>query len=99
MAKKTETTEAAVLRLDALKHLGQGAVTASYDADLPEVVRMLNLALATELVCVLRYRRHHFMARGIHARIVATEFLAHSSEELGHADSFGCTHRAVGRRA
>jgi bacterioferritin len=87
MAKKTETTEAAVLRRDALKHLGQGAVTASYDADLPEVVRMLNLALATELVCVLRYRRHHFMARGIHARIVATEFLAHSSEELSHADS------------
>jgi bacterioferritin len=87
MAKKTETTEAAVLRRDALKHLGQGAVTASYDADLPEVVRMLNLALATELVCVLRYRRHHFMARGIHARIVATEFLAHSNEELGHADS------------
>ena len=87
MAKKSSSTETKGLRRDALKHIGQGAVTASYDADLPEVIRMLNLALATELVCVLRYRRHYFMARGIHARLVADEFLAHSNEELEHADS------------
>jgi bacterioferritin len=50
------------------------------------VLRLLNGALATELVCVLRYRRHHFMARGIHSQAVAAEFLAHANEELGHAD-------------
>ena len=47
---------------------------------------MLNDALATELICVLRYRRHHFMARGIHSQSVAQEFLVHSNEEQGHAD-------------
>jgi bacterioferritin len=47
---------------------------------------MLNASLATELVCVLRYRRHHFMARGIHSQSVAQEFLIHSNEEQGHAD-------------
>lgn len=50
------------------------------------LIKLLNDALATELVCVLRYRRHHFMARGIHSQAVAAEFLAHANEELGHAD-------------
>jgi DNA-binding ferritin-like protein len=49
-------------------------------------VRLLNEALATEIVCVLRYRRHHYMAKGIHATAVAEEFLRHSQEEQGHAD-------------
>lgn len=75
------------LRRDALKHLEQGAVTADYDADRVVLIQQLNQALATELVCVLRYRHHHFMARGIHARSVAQEFLVHANEELGHADS------------
>lgn len=75
------------IRRDARKHLELGAVTADYPADRSEVLRQLNQALATELVCVLRYRRHYFMARGIHARAVAAEFLAHSNDELGHADS------------
>ena len=66
--------------------LEQGAVTTGYDADLELVLSMLNDALATEIVCVLRYRRHHFMARGIHSQTVAAEFLAHANEELGHAD-------------
>jgi len=50
------------------------------------VLRLLDESLATELVCVLRYRRHHFMARGIHSQSVAQEFLVHSNEEQGHAD-------------
>lgn len=70
----------------AREHLEQGAVTAGYSADRMAVVQQLNQALATELVCVLRYRRHFFMAKGIHARSVAAEFLAHSNQELGHAD-------------
>jgi bacterioferritin len=72
------------LRNVASKHLERGAVTPGYSADRTEVLKQLNQALATELVCVLRYRRHFFMARGIHARGVAAEFLTHSDEELGH---------------
>jgi bacterioferritin len=87
MTKKSNISVTKVLRHDARKNLQQGAVTADYTADRGEVLKQLNQALATELVCVLRYRRHHFMARGIHSRAVAAEFLAHSNEELGHADS------------
>lgn len=74
------------MRRDARQHIEQGAVTADYSANREEVLKQLNEALATELVCVLRYRRHYFMARGIHSRGVAEEFLAHSNEELAHAD-------------
>ena len=87
MSKKSNITEIKDLRRDARKHLEQGAVTADYEADRVALLTQLNQALATELVCMLRYRRHHFMARGIHSRTVAAEFLAHSNEELGHADS------------
>mgnify|MGYP000860904390 CR=1 FL=1 len=73
-------------RAVARTHLEQGSVTAGYSADRPAVLQKLNEALATELVCMLRYRRHHFMAKGIHARGVAAEFLTHSNEELSHAD-------------
>lgn len=74
------------VRQQARKNIELGAVTSSYTADRPVVLKMLNESLATEIVCVLRYRRHHFMARGIQAQLVAGEFLAHSNEELGHAD-------------
>ncbi len=87
MSGQAKITEINEMRRDARKHLEQGAVTADYQADRSEVLKQLNEALATELVCVLRYRRHHFMARGIHSRTVASEFLAHANEELGHADS------------
>jgi bacterioferritin len=63
-----------------------GAVTDGYRADREMVVRLLNEALATEIVCVLRYRRHHYMANGIHATAVAEEFMKHSQEEQAHAD-------------
>jgi bacterioferritin len=79
-------TDIQTLRVQARKHIEQGAVTAGYTADRALVLKLLNDALATEMVCVLRYRRHHFMARGIDARSTADEFLVHSNEEQGHAD-------------
>jgi bacterioferritin len=64
----------------------KGAVTEGYRADREAVIRILNEALATEIVCVLRYKRHYFMAAGIHAQAVAQEFLEHANEEQEHAD-------------
>lgn len=86
MQKKSQLTDVETLRRNARAHVDNGAVTADYSADRTEVIKLLNEALATELVCVLRYRRHYFMASGIHARSIAPEFLAHSNEEQGHAD-------------
>ena len=64
----------------------KGAVTDGYKADLQTVLKVLNEALATELVCVLRYKRHQFMARGLNAQSVAEEFAEHAKEEQSHAD-------------
>ena len=86
MAKKPFLTDVKTLRARARKHIEQGAITAGYRADRTTVVKLLNEALATEIVCVLRYRRHHFMAVGINADSVAQEFLQHAVEEQGHAD-------------
>lgn len=80
-------TDVATLRAQARKQVEQGPVTDSYGADRVRVIEVLNEALATELVCVLRYRRHHFMATGIEAQPIAAEFLAHSIEEQVHADA------------
>ncbi len=74
------------LRSLARKNIDAGAVTNGYAADRITVIRLLNEALATELVCVLRYKRHYFMARGIHSDPVKAEFLAHAGEEMAHAD-------------
>ena len=74
------------LRKRARQHIEEGAVTKGYAADRDEVLRLLNEALATELVCVLRYKRHYFMAKGIHSDPVKAEFLAHAGEEMMHAD-------------
>jgi bacterioferritin len=79
-------TDTPTLRKRARQHLDDGSVTAGYTADRAMVLELLNDSLATELVCVLRYRRHHFMARGIHSQSVGQEFLDHSNEELIHAD-------------
>jgi bacterioferritin len=87
MADKSQLTDVTTLRAQARKHIEQGAVTPAYAADRDEVLRLLNEALATELVCLLRYRRHHFMATGMHARPVATEFMEHAVQEQGHADA------------
>jgi bacterioferritin len=74
------------LRRRARQHIEDGAVTAGYGADRTKVIAVLNEALATEIVCVLRYKRHYYMAQGIHAQAVAAEFLEHANEEQGHAD-------------
>jgi bacterioferritin len=75
------------IRQRAREHIEKGALTAGYKGNSESVVKLLNEALATELVCVLRYRRHYFMAQGIAAEPVAAEFLEHANEELAHADS------------
>jgi len=74
------------LRALARQNIDAGAVTTGYSADRITVIRLLNEALATELVCVLRYKRHYFMAKGIHSDPVKAEFLAHAGEEMAHAD-------------
>ena len=74
------------LRRRAREHIAQGAVTPGYHADRDVVLKLLNEALATEVICTLRYKRHHFMAKGIHAESVAAEFLEHAQEEQAHAD-------------
>jgi bacterioferritin len=79
-------TDIKELRRRARSHMEQGAVTEAYRADRDTVLRILNEALATEIVCVLRYKRHYYMASGIHAQAVAEEFLEHAGEEQGHAD-------------
>jgi len=84
--EKPFLTDIKTLRERARRHMEQGAVTEGYRADRETVVKVLNEALATEIVCVLRYRRHYFMASGIHAEAVAGEFLQHSNDEQGHAD-------------
>jgi bacterioferritin len=79
-------TDIKTLRERARQHIEKGAVTEGYRADRYTVVKILNEALATEIVCVLRYKRHYFMAKGINAESVASEFLQHANEEQGHAD-------------
>ncbi len=74
------------LRERARRHMEQGAVTESYKADRQQVVKVLNEVLATEIVCVLRYKRHYFMASGINSESVKDEFLQHANEEQQHAD-------------
>ena len=87
MANQPFLTDIKTLRERARQHIQNGAVTEGYSADRETVVKLLNEALATEIVCVLRYKRHHYMASGIHAESVAAEFLEHANEEQGHADS------------
>lgn len=78
-------TDVATLRQQARAHTEDGAVTAGYSLDRPRLLTLLNEALATELVCVMRYRRHHFVAHGLRAQAVAEEFMVHANQELDHA--------------
>jgi bacterioferritin len=89
VADKPFLTDIKTLRERARQHIERGAVTEGYSADRETVIKVLNEALATEIVCVLRYKRHYFMANGIHAESVAAEFLQHANEEQGHADQIG----------
>lgn len=86
MADQPFLSDIQTLRARARQHLEQGAVTPGYRADRQTVIKLLNEALATEIVCVLRYKRHYFMASGINAQSVAQEFLQHANEEQVHAD-------------
>jgi bacterioferritin len=79
-------SDVADIRTRARARLDSGAVTPSYNADLPRVLKLLNEALATEIVCTLRYRAHYFMANGVLAESVKKEFLQHAHEEQAHAD-------------
>lgn len=84
--KNTFLSDISELRRRARQHIEDGAVTDTYKGDRKTVLRVLNEALATEIVCVLRYKRHHYMAKGIHSQAVAEEFLEHAAEEQEHAD-------------
>lgn len=86
MANQPFLSDVQAIRKRAREHIEEGAVTAGYQADRATVLKLLNDALATEIVCTLRYRRHYFMAKGIHSKSIADEFLVHSNEEQGHAD-------------
>src|SRR6187455_463893 len=86
VSDKPFLTDIKTLRERARKHIENGAITEGYSADRDTVVKLLNEALATEIICVLRYKRHYFMATGINAESVAAEFLQHANEEQGHAD-------------
>ena len=79
-------TDIEEIRKRARRQIEQGAVTEGYKADRQAVIAILNQALATEIVCVLRYKRHYFMAKGIHSHPVAEEFREHANEEQSHAD-------------
>jgi bacterioferritin len=89
-AKQTISNERMALDMKALNaarsSLDQGAVTPSYGPWREDMIKLLNDSLATEWVCVLRYRRHHFTAQGLSSPKIAEEFLVHANEELGHAD-------------
>jgi len=82
----SELTDVRTLREQARRHIEEGAVTENYGANREKVLELLNEALATELVCVLRYRHDYFMARGVDSRSAAAEFLEHATQELEHAD-------------
>ncbi|AFT72028.1 Bacterioferritin [Alloalcanivorax dieselolei B5] len=84
--KQPFLTDIKTLRERARKHIEQGAVTEGYNADRGQVIELLNAALATEIVCTLRYKRHYYMADGLNASIAAAEFLEHAQQEQQHAD-------------
>ena len=86
MTDKPFLTDVTELRRRARQHIEDGAVTDTYRGNRETVIKLLNEALATEIVCVLRYKRHYFMAQGINADPIAAEFLQHANEEQGHAD-------------
>lgn len=79
-------TDVETLRRRAREQIQQGPITDAYGADRDRVIQVLNEALATEIVCWLRYKRHYYMATGLQAGPVAAEFLEHANQEAGHAD-------------
>jgi len=86
MKSSSPLTDVETLRARARHQIDEGAKTPGYKANPEAVIQMLNDALATEIVCVLRYKRHYFTATGIHSESIKDEFLQHANEEQGHAD-------------
>src|SRR5258708_11376207 len=86
MSDKPFLTDVQELRRRARQHIEEGAVTEGYRGDREPVSKLVIEALATEIVCVLRYKRHYVMAQGIHADPIAQELLQRAKEEQGHAD-------------
>lgn len=84
--QQAQLTDVQTLREQARRHIEEGAVTENYGANREKVLQLLNEALATELVCVMRYRHNYYMAKGPESRAAADEFLEHADEELQHAD-------------
>jgi bacterioferritin len=84
--RESSANDVAAVRRRAREHTERGAVTEAYPCEPAQVILRLNRALATELVCAMRYRRHYFAAKGLAAKSIATEFLSHSNQEFGHAD-------------
>ena len=84
--KETFLSDVQDIRRRAREHMEKGAVTSMYRADRSTVLRLLNEALASEIVCVLRYKRHYFMSAGLSSQPVADEFQQHALEEMAHAD-------------
>jgi bacterioferritin len=83
---KSFLTDIQAIRQRARSHLMDGAITPAYKADREKVIAVLNEALATEIICVLRYTAHYYLASGIHANAVKAEFLEHAADEQGHAN-------------
>lgn len=86
MTDKPFLTDVKTLRERARRHIEEGAVTEGYTANRENVINILNEALATEIVCTLRYKSHYFRADGINANVAAAEFLEHANQEQEHAD-------------
>jgi bacterioferritin len=86
MMSDVHLTDINTLRERARHNVENGAVTEGYDGDREEIIRLLNASLATEWVCVLRYKRHYYMAKGVKAQVAAAEFLEHAEQEAQHAD-------------
>jgi bacterioferritin len=86
MSKQFFLNDVKKLRDRARQHIEEGAVTPGYEGDRETVIKILNTALASEVICVLRYKLHYFMAKGINAESVAEEFAQHAGEEQAHAD-------------
>ncbi|MCA9507717.1 MAG: bacterioferritin [Myxococcales bacterium] len=98
MGKKAFISDIKKIRERARKHMEEGAVTEGYRADRKQVIAILNEALATEIVCILRYKSHFFLASGIHSETVAKEFLEHANEEQAHADAISARIVQLGGR-
>lgn len=86
MNDKPQLSDVQSIRARARQNIENGAVTSGYGADREKILALLNDALATEIVCVLRYKCHYFLSSGMNAPQVAAEFFEHANEELGHVD-------------